>query len=395
MFDKLSLRDLDVMNKKVLVRVDFNVPLNDKGEVTDDTRIRESLPTIRYIIEHGGAAILMSHLGRPKGKRVPEMSLRPAATALAKMVNAPVALAPDCVGAEVESMCRALAPKGVLLLENLRFHKAEEENDLAFAKQLASLGDVFVNDAFGSSHRAHASVEGITHYIPAAMGMLVEKELKYFGRALTNPDKPFVAIVGGAKVSDKLPVLSNLLDKVNCILIGGGMCYTFLKAKGISIGLSKVENEQVGLALQTMSEAEKAGVTIHLPFDHVLAKAFSADAERNTVKGAIPDGWMGLDIGPETARFFASIARNAGTVVWNGPLGVFEMEPFSYGSKVVAQGVADCHGTTIIGGGDTAAAVALFGLSDKMSHVSTGGGASLELLQGLQLPGIASLSDRK
>lgn len=394
MFNKLSIHDVAVSGKRVLVRVDFNVPLDSSGEVTDDTRIRESLPTINYLLDKGASVVLMSHLGRPKGQRNPKYTLAPAALRLSRLAAKHVKMAPDCIGEETERLSSTLKQGEILLLENLRFHPEEEANDAEFARKLSLHGHLFVNDAFGSSHRAHASVEGVTRYLTAVMGLLVEKELTYFGRALSNPDRPFVAIIGGAKVSDKLPVLRNLLDKVDSFIIGGGMCYTFLKSKGVSIGLSKLEAEQVELARTILLEAEKANVTVYLPIDHVVARAFSPDSEIMTVMGDIPDGWMGLDIGPESARLFAGIVRNSGTVVWNGPLGVFEMQPFAAGTATVARAVAECDGTTIIGGGDTAAAVASFGLESKMSHVSTGGGASLELLQGLVLPGIAALKDK-
>ncbi len=395
MFDKLSVRDLDTAGKRVLVRVDFNVPLDERREITDDTRIRAALPTIRHLLESGASVVLMSHLGRPKGKRVEKYSLAPVSAALSRLLARPVKMAPDCVGEETERMCAGLAPGEVILLENLRFHPGEEANDPEFAAALASLGELYVNDAFGTCHRAHASVAGVPKHLTAAMGFLVEKELEYFGKALTNPRRPFVAITGGAKVKDKLPVLANLLDKVDAFLVGGGMCYTFLKARGEEIGLSKLDAEHLDLARETMEKAAAAGVSFHLPFDHVAAKAFSPDAERLTVRGEIPPGWMGLDIGPESAALFARIAANAGTVVWNGPLGVFEMEPFAAGTRTVAEALAASEAVSIIGGGDTAAAVASFGLADKMSHVSTGGGASLELLQGKVLPGIAALTDRK
>ncbi|MDZ7815764.1 MAG: phosphoglycerate kinase [Planctomycetota bacterium] len=393
MFDKLSVKDLQVAGKRVLVRVDFNVPVED-GKITDNTRIVRALPTLRYVLDEGGSLVVMSHLGRPGGLRSDEFSLKPVSQELSKLLGRDVIMAPDCTGEEVERICAALKPGDVVLLENLRFHEGEKANDPAFAAQLAKLGDEYVNDAFGACHRAHASVQGITAFHTGAMGLLVQKELEYFGKALSAPRKPFVAIVGGAKVHDKLPVLENLFDRVDTFLIGGGMCYTFLKAKGIEVGSSKLDEDNLEMAASTLRKAEKAGVEVRLPFDHVIADRFAADANIKTVEGAIPEGWIGLDIGPKTAEDFARLARSAGTLVWNGPLGVFEMEPFSKGSRLVAQAVSDCPGTSIIGGGDTASMIRANGLERKMSHISTGGGASLELLQGKTLPGVAAISDR-
>ncbi len=394
MFRKLSIRDVELKGRRVLVRVDFNVPLDETNSVTDNTRIRESLPTIRYILQSGGSVVLMSHLGRPKGKRNEKYSLMPVATELSRLLARPVALAPDCIDEVTHRLSSELEPGGVLLLQNLRFHPGEEANDPVFAGALAANGDLFCNDAFGASHRAHASVVGVAEHLTATMGFLVEKELAFFGKALSEPDPPFVAIVGGAKVSDKLPVLRNLVELVDSFIIGGGMCYTFLKARGVEIGLSKVEPEQIEMAAETLAMIEKKGKTVYLPIDHVIADAFAPNANVRVVKGNIPDGWMGLDIGPETSSLFQAVARNAGTAVWNGPLGVFEMAPFAAGTRDMCAALAECHGTTIIGGGDTAAAVANFGYADKMSHISTGGGASLELLQGLVLPGVAALRDK-
>ena len=393
-FRKLSLRDIDVRGRKALVRVDFNVPLNETGEVTDDTRIRRSLPTIRYLLDNGASVILMSHLGRPKGKKIAKYSLKPVASALSRLIAAPVTLAGDCIGEEVQHICETMRPGKLVLLENLRFHPQEEENSPDFSRALAALGDFFVNDAFGACHRAHASVYGVPKYLQAVMGFLVEQELEFFGNALFKPQRPFVTIVGGAKVSDKLPMLSNLIEMVDAFIIGGGMCYTFLKAQGVKTGISKLDTAHIELAAETLEAAKNAGVTVYLPFDHVSAKAFAPDAFREITEGSIPDNSMGLDIGPKSARLFAGIAKNAGTVVWNGPLGVFEMEPYSHGTRIVAEAVGECSGTTILAGGDTAAAAAAFGIADKMSHISTGGGASLELLQGKELPGIAVLSER-
>ncbi len=394
-YQKKSVEAVDVQGKRVLVRVDFNVPMDEQGRITDDKRIRASLPTIQYLLGHGARVVLMSHLGRPKGKPDPRYSLRPVAHRLGELLGMPVRMLPDCVGDEVERAVQDLAPGEVALLENLRFHPEEEKNDPDFARRLARLGDVYVNDAFGSAHRAHASTEGVAHHLPAVAGFLLLKEIETMGKALAEPERPFVAILGGAKVSDKIGVIRNLLTRVDALLIGGGMAYTFLKARGYEIGDSLLDAEHVDLARELMAEAERRKVRLLLPEDVVVAQAFSAEAPRQVVAAtAIPAGWQGLDIGPRTRERFEAEIRQARTVIWNGPLGVFEMAPFAEGTRHVALALAQNDGTTIIGGGDTAAAVEQFGLADRMSHVSTGGGASLEFLEGRELPGVAVLQDR-
>jgi len=391
--DKLSLRDLDVKGKKVLMRVDFNVPLAD-GTITDDTRIVAALDSINYVLDNGGALILMSHLGRPKGKVKEEFRLTPVAQRLQQILGKPVQKTDDCIGAEAQAAAAKLQPGDVLLLENLRFHPEEEAGDRDFAKQLASLGDVYVNDAFGTSHRAHASTAVITEFIDkAAAGFLVEREIEYLGKAVANPEKPYIAILGGAKVSDKIPVIENLTKKVDAIIIGGGMAYTFLKTQGKGVGKSKLEPEMLDTAATLLKQAQEKGVEVLLPVDHVVADNFAEDAASQTVDD-IPDGWMALDIGPKTIRLYSDKLASARTIVWNGPMGVFEMKPFAAGTKAIAQALAESDATTIIGGGDSAAAVNQFGLADKMSHISTGGGASLEFLEGKELPGITALSNR-
>ncbi len=396
---KKSLRDLtDLRGKRVFVRVDFNVPL-DGETITDDTRIRESLPTIQYLIDQGAKVILASHLGRPKGKVVESMRLRPAAKRLSELLGKPVQMAPDCVGPEVEKMVAELKESDVLLLENLRFHPEEEKNDPEFAKQLAAFADVFVQDAFGSVHRAHASTEGITHFVSVKVaGFLVEKELKYLGEALDNPQRPFVAILGGSKVSSKIGVISNLLKKVDALLLGGGMTYTFIKAQGGAIGSSLFEPETLEIAKQTLEEAKASGKKLLLPVDNLACQS-TEKPDPNVPRqvfdaGAIPDGWMGVDIGPKTMELYLGELAKAKTVVWNGPVGVFEIDEFAGGSKAIAEALANSDAITVIGGGDSAAAVKKFGLTDKMTHVSTGGGASLEYLEGKQLPGIEALDDK-
>ncbi|WP_324717305.1 phosphoglycerate kinase [Carboxydochorda subterranea] len=395
-WNKKTVEDVDVANRRVLVRVDFNVPMDEQGRITDDKRIRASLPTIRYLVDHKARVVLMSHLGRPKGKPDPKYSLKPVAARLQQLLATRVAMLPDCVGDAVEQAVAGLQPGEVALLENLRFHPEEEKNDPAFAARLARLGDVYVDDAFGSAHRAHASTEGVAHHLPAVAGYLMAREISIMGRALAHPDRPFVAILGGAKVSDKIGVIRNLLTKVDRLLIGGGMAYTFLKAQGYGIGDSLLDAEHVDLARELMEDARRRGVRLELPVDVVVAKEFKADSPYQVVPAsAIPDGWQGLDIGPETRKRFAEAVRDAGCVVWNGPLGVFEMPAFAEGSRAVARALADSHAVTIIGGGDTAAAVEQFGLADRMTHVSTGGGASLEFLEGRELPGVAILQDRE
>ncbi len=391
MFNKKTIRDIDVKGKKVLVRVDFNVPLKESG-VGDDTRIRAALPTIQYLLDQGAAVILCSHLGRPKGGPDPKYSMKPVAEYLSNLIKKPVAFAPDCVGPEAEAAAKALKPGDVLLLENTRFHAEEEKNDLDFAKQLASLADMFVNDAFGTAHRAHASTEGVTHFLPGVAGFLLEKEIKYLGQAVADPKRPFVTIMGGAKISDKIGVIKNLLEKADTILIGGGMANTFFKAQGYPVADSLVEDE----ALETAKELLKVGGSkLRLPIDVVLGDKFDAEAAIKTMPvGPIPDGWRILDIGPETIKSYGKVIEAAGTVVWNGPMGVFEFPKFAVGTYGIAKEVAASNAISIIGGGDSVAAIQESGLSDKITHISTGGGASLEMLEGLDLPGVAALQDK-
>jgi phosphoglycerate kinase len=396
---KLFVEDLNTAGKRVIVRVDFNVPLKD-GKVESDKRLKESLPTIEYLRKQGAKVILMSHLGRPDGKRVPEMSLRPVADALAALLGAPVAFAEDCVGPPAEKAVAALAPGGVLLLENLRFHAAEEENDPAFAKQLAALADVYVNDAFGSAHRAHASTEGITKFVPqAASGFLMKKELDYLGEALGNPKRPFVAVIGGSKVSGKIDVIKNLLPRVDKLLIGGGMTYTFLKAQGLEVGKSIVENDKLELARSLLAEA---GDKLVLGTDFVVTdkldfKGRTVGAIKTVARDAIPADWEAVDAGPATVAAFTKVLLGAKTIVWNGPVGVFEIDATAKGTIAIAEALAKATAagaTTIIGGGDSASAVKKAGVASKVSHVSTGGGASLEFLEGKVLPGVAALSEK-
>jgi len=402
---KLSIRDLDLTNKRVLIRVDFNVPLaNDGQEITDDTRIRETMPTIEYALRRKAKVILCSHLGRPKGKPNAQMSLRPVVARLRELLDKVVgadenvAFSPDCVGDVAEEMSRNLESGQTLLLENLRFHAEEEANDPAFAKKLAALCDVYVNDAFGSAHRAHASTEGITHFVSqSAAGLLMEKELTYLGKALTQPDKPFVAIIGGAKVSDKIKVIDNLLEKVDAIIIGGGMAYTFLKAKGQDVGKSLVEIDKLDIAKAALDKAAAKGVRFLLPVDHKLADKFAADAKTQIFEGdgPFPAEWMALDIGPKSIDLFKKEISEAHTIVWNGPMGVFEMPAFAQGTMQIAHAVADnTHAISIVGGGDSVAAVKKSGVADRITHISTGGGASLEFLEGKKLPGVEALTDK-
>lgn len=395
MFTKLILKDMDVRGKRVLCRVDFNVPLNSDGDVADDTRIVGALDTIRDIAERGGRLILASHLGRPKGCPDSRYSLGPIARHLSRLLGREVAMAPDCVGPQVESLVSNMRNGDALLLENVRFHPEETDNDPGFSRRLASLADLFVNDAFGAAHRAHASTEGVARLLPAAAGLLMEREIRYLSLALSAPAPPFVAVLGGAKVSDKILVIENLLSKIDTLLVGGGMAYTFLRARGITVGKSLVEEERIYFAGELLNRAEEMGVRVLLPEDHLVAREFKADAEGWVCTNeAFPVDGMGLDIGPETARHFANVLREAGTVLWNGPMGVFEFDAFAKGTFAVAEALAGSEALSIIGGGDSVAAVNRLGLTDRMTHVSTGGGASLEFLEGKDLPGIAALSDR-
>ncbi|MFN7015629.1 MAG: phosphoglycerate kinase [Fimbriimonadales bacterium] len=390
--DKLTVREIDVRGKRVLVRVDFNVPMRE-GQITDDRRIRESLPTIQYLLEQGATVVLMSHFGRPKGQRNPEFSLRPVAERLSQLLGRPVHFFEDCIGAAVEQGVQSLPPNSVALLENVRFYPQEEANDPEFAQALARLGEVYVNDAFGSAHRAHASTEGVAHYLPAVAGLLMEKELRYLGQALGNPERPFIAILGGAKVHDKIGVIQNLLPKVDRLLIGGGMAFTFLKAQGYEIGKSLLDVENLEFAAQVLRQA---GDKLLLPRDVVVAPALEPNPPTQTVPvSQIPPDQMGLDIGSETAQAFGEVIRNARTVVWNGPLGAFETPPFEQGTRAVLQALAESGAVSILGGGDTAAAAEQLGFADKMTHISTGGGASLEFLEGRILPGVAALLDKE
>lgn len=396
--NKLTIDDVFLKSKRILVRVDFNVPM-ENGKITDDTRIVESLPTIKKILQSGGRAVLMSHLGRPKGKPSPEFSLGPVGLKLSQLLGRPVAFAADCVGSEVKKMIAEIQDGGCLLLENLRFHKEEEENEENFARELASLGDVYVNDAFGSAHRAHASTEGVAHFLqPAVAGYLMRKEIDYLSRAVGNPERPYVAILGGAKISGKIDVIQNLLKKVDTLIVGGGMAFTFFKAQGLEIGNSLLEADKVDLAKKILEEVTRRCVGFLLPVDCVVADKFDNSAKHKTVAvSEIPPGWLGLDIGSESVKLFTEAIKKAKTVVWNGPMGVFEMESFAEGTLAVARAMAEAtkNGTTtIVGGGDSAGAIAKAGLEKSVSHVSTGGGASLEFLEGKILPGVAALTDK-
>ena len=397
---KTFLEDLNFRGQRSLTRVDFNVPLDAQQQVSDNHRVMQALPTIRHIVEQGGRAVLMSHLGRPGGEQVSELSLRPAAEELSQLLGTPVTLAPDCVGAEVEAQVQALQDGEVVLLENLRYHKAETKNDPEFCRQLAKLGDVYVNDAFGTAHRAHASTAGVVKFLPnAALGYLIRKELDFLGGLLENPRQPYVAVLGGAKISDKLKVIENLMERVQALVIGGGMANTFLAAQGFALGDSLVDDESLDLAAGLVEQARNRGVQLHLPTDGVLAQALKADVETKTVAlpDGVPEGWKLLDIGPQTLAAYKSVVQNAKTVFWNGPLGVFEILPFAAGTVGVAQALAQATATgavTVVGGGDSAAAVQQSGLAEQISHISTGGGASLEFLEGRELPGVTVIPDR-
>jgi phosphoglycerate kinase len=391
MFEKKTIRDIDVQGKRVLVRVDFNVPIKD-GKVGDDTRIRAALPTLQYLLDHGAALILASHLGRPKGGPDPKYSLRPVANYLSDLLDRPVKFAEDCIGPQAVSAVDSLQPGEVLLLENTRFHPEEEKNNADMARQLAELADVYVNDAFGSAHRAHASTEGVAHHLPAVAGFLMEKEIQYLGRAIKNPEHPFIAILGGAKISDKIGVISNLLGISDQVLIGGGMANTFFKAQGYPIGDSLVEDEVLDTARQLLKDG---GNRLRLPVDVVIADRFENEAERKVMAmGPIPEGWRIMDIGPQTVAAYSKTISGARTVVWNGPMGVFEFPNFSEGTFGIARAVAESDAVAIVGGGDSVAAINQSGLSDQITHISTGGGASLEMLEGITLPGVAALKDK-
>ena len=393
--NKKTIRDIDLKGKKVFVRCDFNVPMDEKQNITDNTRIVAALPTIKYLLEQDCKIILASHLGRPKGEVKPEFSLAPVAKELSKLLNKEVIMAKDVIGEDATNKAENLKEGEIMLLENVRFHREETDNDPEFAKKLASMAEVYVNDAFGAAHRAHASTAGIAQYLPAVSGFLIEKELTVLGNAINNPERPFMAILGGAKVSDKIGVIDSLLDKVDTLMIGGGMAYTFFKAQGYSVGNSLCEEEKTGLALEAMEKAKQKGVKLLLPVDTKVGKEFKPDTESKTVAWTdIPDGWEGFDIGEKTIEMFKNELKNAKTVIWNGPVGLFEFDQFAIGTNEIAKTLADLDATTIIGGGDSGAAVAKAGLADKMTHICTGGGASLEFLEGKKLPGIECLLDK-
>ena len=393
--NKKTIRDIDLKGKRVLVRCDFNVPMDENQNITDNRRIVAALPTIKYLIEQECKIVLCSHLGRPKGEFKKEFSLAPVAAELSKQLGQEVLMATDVIGENAKTLAENLKPGQVMLIENVRFHKEETENDPEFAKQLANFGEIFVNDAFGTAHRAHASTEGVSHYLPAVSGFLIEKELKFLGDALENPERPFISILGGSKVSDKIGVIDSLLEKVDELLIGGGMSYTFYKALGYSVGNSICEDDKIDLAKELMEKAKAKNVKMLLPIDNKLGKEFSANTETMVVdRESIPDGWEGLDIGPKTIELYAEELKKAKTVIWNGTVGVAEFDLFAEGTNSLAKVLSELDATTIIGGGDTAAAVQKAGLADKMTHVSTGGGASLEFLEGKKLPGIECLMDK-
>lgn len=393
--NKKSVRDVEVTGKRVFVRVDFNVPL-DNGKITDDTRIQETLPTIKYLIENGAKVILASHMGRPKGEVVDSMRLTPAAVRLGELLGKPVKKLDESIGENVKAAIAEMNNGDVVVLENVRFHKGEEKNDPELAKQFAELADLFVNDAFGAAHRAHSSTAGIAAHIPAVAGLLMEKELSVLGKALSNPDRPFTAIVGGSKVKDKIDVINKMLEIADNVIIGGGLAYTFFKAQGYEIGQSLLDESKLQESLGFIEKAKELGKKLYLPVDIVIADDFSASANTKVVKvvDGIPADWEGIDIGPETAKIYADVIKNSKLVVWNGPMGVFEIEPFSHGTRAVAEACAQTEGYTIIGGGDSAAAVEKFQLKDKMNHISTGGGASLEFMEGKELPGVVALNDK-
>lgn len=391
---KKTVRDIDLKDKKVLVRCDFNVPMDKNQNITDNTRIVAALPTIKYLLKQNCRITLCSHLGRPKGEFKKEFSLVPVAKELSKLLNKEIIMAKDVIGEDAISKANNLKNGEILLLENLRFHREETDNDPEFSKKLAGYGEIFVNDAFGTAHRAHASTEGVTHYLPAVSGFLIEKELKFLDEALQNPERPFMAILGGSKVSDKIGVIESLINKVDTILIGGGMAYTFFKALGYNVGNSLCEDDKINLAMELMEKAKEKGVKFMLPVDNRIGKDFTPETECRIVPSAeIPDGWQGLDIGPETVKLYAEELKNAKTIVWNGPLGVFELEKFAIGTNEIAKVLGDIDAVKIIGGGDSASAVEKAGVAEKMTHISTGGGASLEFLEGKKLPGIEALAN--
>ena len=393
--DKKTIKDIDLKGKKVLVRCDFNVPMDENQNITNNARIVAAIPTIQYLLENECKVILCSHLGRPKGEFKPEFSLKPVAKELTKLLGKEVIMANDVIGEDAKTKAENLQPGEILLLENVRFHKEETENDAEFAKQLASMAEIYVNDAFGSSHRAHSSTAGVAQFLPAVSGFLIEKELKFLGNAIANPERPFIAMIGGAKVSDKIGVIENLLEKVDTLIIGGGMAYTFLKAQGYEVGTSICELDKIELAKQIMKKAEQKGVKFMLPVDIKIGKEYDANTESKTVKATeIPENWEGLDIGEETIKLYSEELKKAKTIVWNGPLGVFEFEQFAVGTTKIAKLLSQLDSITIIGGGDSIAAVTKAGVQDKMTHISTGGGASLEFLEGKSLPGIECLLDK-
>jgi phosphoglycerate kinase len=391
---KKTIRDIDVSGKKILLRVDFNVPVDERGEITDDSRIRAALPTIEYLLEHGAALIIATHFGRPKGKVAPEFSVAPMARHLGMLLKKPVKMAPSAWGEDVRRMASALSKGDILMLENVRFHPGEEKNDEGFSKELASLAQIYVNDAFGAAHRAHSSTAGVASYLPSVAGLLMEKEVSALATALENPQRPLVFIAGGAKVADKLPVLTNLVEKVDALLIGGGMSHTFLAALGCDVANSPVEVDMFSAARKIVARAGERGIVFKLPVDMVVADAFSPDARKQLIGTTVPSGYMALDIGPKTIEAFTSVIAGAGTVIWNGPVGVFEMEPFRAGTNAIARAVAQCPGMTIVGGGDSLAALEVAGQTLGIKHLSTGGGASLEFLEGKPLPGVEALNDK-
>lgn len=394
MLNKKTMKDIEVKGQRVFVRVDFNVPMAD-GVITDDTRIRAAIPTIEYLVEQGAKVILASHLGRPKGEVKEEMRLTAVGVRLAELIGKPVTKLDESIGKEVEKAVTNMQDGDILLLENVRFHAGEEKNDPALAEAFSKLADVYVNDAFGAAHRAHASTEGIAKHVPAVSGFLMQKELDVLGKALSSPERPFTAIIGGAKVKDKIGVIESLLEKVDHLIIGGGLSFTFIKAQGYDIGKSLLEEDKIELAKSFIDKAKAKGVQLHMPIDAVVANEFSKDAETKIVDvDAIPTDWMGLDIGPKTAANYAEVIQNSKLIIWNGPMGVFEMDKFASGTKTVAEAMANTAGYTVIGGGDSAAAVEKFDVADKMDHISTGGGASLELMEGKELPGIVALNDK-